>query len=107
MKYYGRIGYSIQREVSPDVVRDCVEEYFYSGDVTRNYLRQQENQQSTIDNLQISNQLSIVADPFAYSHFGSIKYATWLGQKWKVTGIEVAHPRILLTLGGVWNGPET
>lgn len=104
MKFYGKIGYSIQREVRPDVWRDVIEEYFYYGDVTRNYLRNQENSNSTIDNVAISNQISIIADPFAYTHFGSIKYVEWLDQKWKVTGIEVNHPRLLLTIGGPWNG---
>lgn len=105
MKYYGKIGYSISTETAPDVWKDVIEEYFYSGDVVRNYLRNQEKQSSTVDDIAISNQISIVADPFAYAHFSSIKYAEWLGQKWKVTGVEIAYPRLLLTIGGVWNGP--
>lgn len=106
MKYCGMIGYSIQRETAPDVWREDIEEYFYYGDVVRNYLRNQDNSNSTIDNVAISNQISVVADPFAYSHFGSIKYVEWLGQKWKVTGVEIAYPRLLLTIGGPWNGTE-
>lgn len=105
MKYYGKIGYSISTETATDVWKDVIEEYFYSGDVVRNYLRNQEKQSSTVDDIAISNQISIVADPFAYAHFSSIKYAEWLGQKWKVTGVEIAYPRLLLTIGGVWNGP--
>ena len=106
MKFYGKIGYSVPVETAPDVWRENTVEYSYSGDVTRNYLRPQENQNSTIDNISISNQISIVADPFALSHFGNIKYVEWMQQKWKVTGIEVAYPRLLLTIGGVWNGSE-
>lgn len=105
MKYYGKIGYSISTETATDVWQDVIEEHFYSGDVVRNYLRNQEKQSSTVDDIAISNQISIVADPFAYAHFSSIKYAEWLGQKWKVTGVEIAYPRLLLTIGGVWNGP--
>ena len=105
MKYYGKIGYSISRETAPDVWTDVIEEYFYSGDVVRNYLRNQEKQTSTVDDISLSNQFSIVADPFAYSHFSTIKYIEWLDQKWKVTGVEIAFPRLLLTIGGLWNGP--
>lgn len=106
MKFYGKVGYSEPVETSPDVWREQIEERVYYGDVTRNYLRNQENSNSTIDNISISNQVSIVADPFALNHFGNIKYVEWLNQKWKVTGIEVAYPRLLLTIGGVWNGTE-
>lgn len=105
MKYYGKVGYSVSTETAPDVFMDTIEEKPYSGDIVRNYLRNQEKQSSTVDDISISNQISIVADPFAYSHFSSIKYVEWLGQKWKVTGVEIAFPRILLTIGGVWNGP--
>lgn len=105
MRYYVKVGYSIPIETAPDVFRDNIEEYFYSGDVTRNYLRNQEKSTSTIDDIAVSNQLSIVADPFAYSHFSSIKYVEWLGQKWRVTAVEVAYPRLNLTFGGAWNGP--
>ena len=106
MKFSGLVGYSIEREIAPDVWRDSIEEKFYSGDVVRNYIRTQEAQNSTIDDISLSNQVSIVADPFAYEHFSSIKYVVWLGQRWKVTGIEVAYPRINLTIGGAWHGPE-
>ena len=106
MKYGGMIGYSIEREIAPDRYSDTIEEHFYSGDVIRNYYRNQEKQSSTVDDISLSNQISIVADPFAYEHFSSIKYAVWLGKRWKVTGVELAFPRINLTIGGVWNGPE-
>lgn len=106
MKFYGKVGYSVPIETAPDVWRENTVEYAYSGDVTRNYLRPQENSNSTIDNVSISNQISIVADPFALAHFGNIKYVKWMQQKWKVTGIEVAYPRLLLSIGGVWNGSD-
>lgn len=106
MKYYGKVGYSITTETAPDVYQNTIKERFYSGDIIRNYLRNQEKQSSTVDDISISNQISIVADPFAYSHFSSIKYVEWLNQKWEVTGVEIAFPRILLTIGGVWNGPS-
>lgn len=105
MKCYVKVGYSIPTETAPDVVRDVVQERSYSGDVTRNYQRNQEQSNSTVDNVVLSNQISIVADPFAYSNFSTIKYVEWLGQKWKVTAVEIAYPRLLLSFGGAWNGP--
>lgn len=106
MKFYGKVGYSIPAETAPDVFREQITERTYYGDVIRNYFRNQDNQNSTIDNVSISNQISIVADPYALSHFGNIKYVEWMNQKWKATGIEVAYPRLLITIGGVWNGSD-
>lgn len=105
-KFYGKVGYSVPYEAAPDVWRENVVEYPYYGDVTRNYLRPQESSNGTIDNVSVNNQISIVGDPFAWGHFGNIKYVEWMEQKWKVTGVEVAYPRLLLTIGGVWNGTK-
>ena len=105
-KFYGKVGYSTVVETAPDVFRDTVVERTYYGDVTRNSFRPQADQNSTVDDVTISNQISIVADPFAIAHFGSIKYVSWMEQKWKVTSIEVAYPRLILQIGGVWHGTE-
>ena len=58
------------------------------------------------DDLNINMTLSIVADPFAYQNFHQIKYAEYMGSKWKVSSIEVQYPRLILTLGGVYNGED-
>lgn len=105
-KFYGQVGYTIVTETAPDVFRDTITERTYYGDVLRNSLRPQADQHSTVDDVTISNQISIVADPFAIAHFGSIKYVSWMGQKWKVTSIEVSYPRLILQIGGIWNGTE-
>ena len=64
----------------------------------------QNQSQSTNDNLNINRQISIVADQFAYDNIGFIRYAEFMGSKWKVTSAEPQQPRIVLTLGGVYNG---
>ena len=56
------------------------------------------------DNVVISNQISIIADPFAMSNFHNIKYVEYMGTRWKITSVDVQYPRLLLTLGGVYNG---
>ena len=103
-RYYGIIGYAEQIETSPGVWDDSVSERVYSGDVIRNSSRWSANQSSINDNLDISNQLSIVADPFAEMNFHKIKYAEFMGAKWKVINVEVQRPRLILTLGGEYNG---
>lgn len=77
-----------------------VEKYF--GDVLKNYKRTKEGAK-VIDDIEISNQISILADPFAFENFHAIKYVKWMGTKWKVSSVDVQYPRLILSLGGVYN----
>lgn len=107
MKFYGVVGYCYPEYIEdpdrPDIVEDVTREIKYYGDVLKNN-RRWEKSEGVNDDLNISNRISIVADAFAYDHFFAIKYVEWMGTKWKVTDIEVDRPRLILSIGGVWNG---
>lgn len=102
-KWYGVIGYGETVQTSPGVWEDKITERTYAGEVVRNTSRWSPSSNSTNDNLNINNQISIVADPFAYQNFHSMKYAEFMGTNWKITNIEVQYPRLILTIGGVFN----
>lgn len=104
-KWFGKIGYAIPTEIRPGVWTDGDNPitFEYYGDLTRNSRRLQSSDKLN-DNVMISNELSIVADPFAYENFHAIRYAEFMGTRWKVTNIEVQYPRLILTLGEVYNG---
>lgn len=102
-KFFGPIGYITQNEVSPGVWADVVTEHSYRGDIIQN-TRKWETSQSKNDNLVISNQISVIADPFAYNNLSTMRYVSWQGVRWKVTNIEIQRPRLILTLGEVYNG---
>lgn len=101
-KWFGKIGYAITAETRPGVWEEEVVEREYYGDVIRNSRRLQSGDKVN-DDLNISNQLSIVSDPYANENFHAMRYAEFMGAKWKVTDVEVQYPRLTLTLGGVWN----
>lgn len=103
-KWFGKIGYSETVETTPGkwMPNDTVHEYI--GDVNRASTRWTANPDSTNDNLTVNVQISIVADPFAIEKFYSMKWIEYMGTKWKITNVEPQFPRLLLTLGGVWNG---
>ena len=82
---------------------DHITEIQYYGDVVRNTRRLQEGM-SVNDDLSVSNSISIVADAYASEHFFAIRYVRWAGSLWKVSDVEVQRPRLLLRLGGVYNG---
>ena len=104
-KYYGAIGYAETKETSPGIWTEAITERKYYGDVIRN-ARRLENGEHLNDDINVNNSISIVADAFAYENFFSMRYVTWMGARWKVTNVEVQRPRLILTIGGVYNGPE-
>ena len=104
-KFYGPIGYAIPIETRPGVHSEKIEEHCYYGDVLRVSTRWSSDSDSTVDDLNVNNQISIVADPFANNHFHSMKYVRFMGANWKITSVEPRYPRLVLTIGGVYNGP--
>lgn len=102
-KFFGPIGYVIQKEMSPGVWGDEVVEKIYTGDILQN-IRRWETTETKNDDIVISNRISIIADPFAYENFSTMRYVTWMGIRWKVNNIEIQRPRLILTLGEVYNG---
>jgi len=103
MRYYGKVGYVTSVEARPGVWQDSeIVERPYYGEVLR-YSRRWQGADQLNDNLTITNQISILADPYAYEHFSDIKYIYWKNTKWKVPTVEVNYPRLILTLGEVYN----
>lgn len=100
-RWFGQIGFAETVESKPGVWTEQLTEREYFGDLYRNSRRLQTA--GVNDNLNISNELSIISDPYANENFHSIRYAKFMGTKWKITNIEVQYPRLLMTLGGVYN----
>lgn len=105
-KYAGKIGFIFFDNSVPGVVKEIATAKFYRGDLLENSRRLQSADQVN-DNVTVNNRISIVADPYAKENFHAIRYAEFMGTKWKVTNISVEHPRLVLTLGGVYNGAST
>lgn len=103
MKFRGPVGFTEEVEKRRGVITQVPVEYNYSGDVLKRGVRYQGGE-SVNDNLTVQNQISILADPYARKHFDTIKYVKWEGTAWKVTDVSVQYPRLVLTLGGVYNG---
>lgn len=103
-KWYGTIGYVKPVEKSPGVYRNEVTERKYTCNVIRNSRGWSASSEGTNDNLTLNNQISIVADSFAIDNSAFIKYVEMMGAKWKITNIEIKRPRLVLTVGGLYNG---
>lgn len=102
-KFYGVIGYGEFAEVVPGVWEDVITERKYYGDVLRN-TRKMEDGEHLNNDLTVSNSISIVADAYANQHFFEIRYIKWMGTLWRISDVEVKSPRLILRIGGVYNG---
>lgn len=102
-KFYGIIGYAVTKEQAPGVWVDEIIERPYTGDIIKASRRWQPNENLNA-NLTISETISIVADSFTLENLHSMKYVKWQGAAWNITSIEVNRPRLLLTVGGLYNG---
>lgn len=105
-RFYGKVGFAIPTEIRPGVWEDSVVERSYYGDVIRN-TRRKESGDRILDDINISNEISIIADQFANENFHHMSYVEFMGALWKVSTVAVQRPRLVLTVGGVYNGPKT
>lgn len=104
MKWYGTIGYADNIEVEPGVWEDDIVEKKYYGDIVKSIRRLQDSSEIN-KSVNISNRISIIADPYAMDNIYKMRYATFGTGKWIVSDVEiVSDRRIELTLGGIWNG---
>lgn len=111
-KWHGKIGYSITseefviedgKEIGTGIWKSSITERIYTGDVNTIRWKRQANE-SVNDEINISSTISIIADPFAYNNCYNIAYVEYLGTRWKVSDIEPSYPRLILTLGGKYDG---
>lgn len=102
-KFYGEIGYAETKETKPGVWTEQITKRKYYGELVRNTRRLQSSDQLN-DDINVANEISIVADPFANQNFHLMRYVEFMGAKWKITNVEVRYPRLILTVGGIYNG---
>jgi hypothetical protein len=105
-RFYGVIGYgeSVESPAGSGKWIDQITEYPYYGDVLSN-TRSLEEGLGLNKDITVGNSISIVADEFANDHIFAIRYAMWRGIRWTVAKVVVQPPRLILSLGDMYNGP--
>ena len=104
MKFFGKVGYGQTVDRQNGIWEDEIIERKLYGDVVRNTRRLVSGDEVNSD-LSTGNSISVVADTYANEHIFAIRYVEWAGALWTVTDVEVQSPRLILRLGGVYNGP--
>lgn len=107
MRFRGAIGYANQQETSPGVWTDVITERTYTGDVTQASRRLTDAElslQTVNQDITLQNSIAIVADAFAVENFVDMRYVNWNGKNWIITDVQIRRPRMILSIGGLWNG---
>lgn len=104
-KFYGNIGFASFEETKPGVIVESIKEKDYYGDILQNK-RMLQGSSDANDDINVSNEISIIADAYANENFFQMRYVVYMGAKWKVTSVKVEFPRLILTLGGIYNGSK-
>lgn len=102
-KFYGKIGFAVQKEIRPGYWDEEITERPYYGDLIRNHRKLKVSGQVN-DNVSLSNEISIIGDPFAIEHFYNMRYVDFMGARWKISDIEIQYPRLILTIGDLYHG---
>lgn len=102
-KWHGKIGYAIDTEQRSGVWKPVISELEYYGEVIQDTHRNQSSG-GVNDDLNITNEISIISDPYVREHFQSMAYVEFMGTNWKVTTVKVLYPRLFISLGGVYRG---
>jgi hypothetical protein len=104
-RYYGEVGYAVQKEVRPSVWEDVITERPYFGETVERSFRFQNPADQISNNLMLNTDFDIIADAFAIDHFSNIRYIVYGGTRWSITSVSIDDPRIHLKVGGIYNGP--
>lgn len=102
-KFAGLIGFSTTVETEPGIWTNDIVDKTYVGDVIQTSLRYQ-NDSKINDDVSINKKISIIADIYLNNNLNTIQYVTYMGVKWSVSNLDIQYPRVILTLGGVYNG---
>lgn len=102
-KFNGLVGYVTQSETSPGVWSSVENSIMMKGDIIRQSSNSQ-NDDKVNSGIALSHRVSLVGDAYSFGNYYDIRWVDIKGKKWEVSSIEIQRPRLIVTLGGVWNG---
>lgn len=103
-RFSGKVGYAELRKTAPGVTEDVIVERQAFGDVLR-ASRGLDLGDKVVGDISVTNRISILGDAYANAHIFAMRYVVWQGVRWVVSEVTVERPRLILRLGGVYNGP--
>ena len=108
MRFHGYLGYegpSVEDPPDSGIYKASVVERVHTGVIVK-HRRNQDNATSINGVMSVNNDISIVGDPYALEHLHNLKYIRWNNVCWTVTSVETDTPRIIVSIGEVYNGAK-
>ncbi len=102
-KFHGNIGFTEQYQSKPGVFTERIIEREYYGNTLESRFNANTTSDKVNDDLVINNKISVVANDYAFRNFHFMKYIVYMGVKWEIKSVEVQYPRLILSIGGVYN----
>lgn len=102
-KFSGLVGYVTQEEKVPGVWVPVENPRKMKGDVIRQSASSQNGNKVNSD-ISLNHRVSLIGDAYAFGNYYNIKWIELHGRKWEVSSVEIERPRIIVNLGGLWNG---
>jgi len=102
-KFAGLVGYVTQEETRPGVWTTVEKPVMMKGDVLRQTYSSQNDSKVNSD-ITLNHRVSLIGDSYALHNYYYIRWIELHGKKWEISSVELQRPRIIVTLGGVWNG---
>lgn len=102
-KFCGKVGYVTSVTDDTGVTTNEPEEYTYFGDIT-NISKRWQTTENLNDDIRLEQNISIVADSYAWENYYKIRYVIIDNVAWRVTNVTISRPRLNLYIGGLYNG---
>jgi len=102
-RFSGEVGYVTQEETTPGVWTSVDKVRTMRGDLIRQNANNRDSDKANGD-VSLNHRVSLVGDAYSFANYFNIKWIKIDGYKWKVTSIEIQSPRIIVTIGGMYNG---
>lgn len=102
-KFAGLVGYATQEETVPGVWSPVEKTVMMKGDVIRQSSSVQNDDKVNSD-IALNHRVSLMGDSYAFDNYYNLKWIQLHGRKVEVSSVELQRPRLIVSVGGVYNG---
>lgn len=102
-RFAGLVGYVTQEETVPGVWSPVDKSVMMKGDIIRQSSSVQNDSKVNSD-ITLNHRVSLMGDAYAFDNYYDLKWITISGRKWEVSSVEMQRPRLIVTVGGLYNG---